>query len=133
MAASVWSGPARVVSSGTVTTFRGEGVYLEVPLGDRAWAMGIRFATDAAWPGPRVDSAILGTGVRLDLVNFDTAEGKGSAEPVLVGEIGDELLYLHFRAWKYGASNDHTFHWTLFLVQKAEVGWTPVVREDPEG
>ncbi len=129
MTMSVWSGPARVIAHATITSFWGNSLYVEIPLGDRVFALGFGFRSDPSAPAPRVDSAILADGVRLDLVNIDTPEGKGSAQPVLVGECGSDLIFLHFQAFRHGSSIDRTLHYTVFLVAKGEAGWAPVVHE----
>jgi hypothetical protein len=133
MAASIWSGPAEVVAHGTVTSFGGHGIYLELPFGGRTFAIGITFREDPDRQGPAVDSVAMPNGVRLDLVNFDGPDGRGSAQPSLVGEAGDDLLMWHFRVFRYGRSVDRTLHFTFFRVPKADVGWSPVVRDGSGG
>lgn len=128
----VWSGPARIVGQGMVTTFGGNPLYFDLHLPERAFAFGLSFRDDPDLPGPRVEHAVYGDGVRLEAVNFD-ADGRGSAAPVLLDDLGEHLLFLHFRVWRHGASIDRTVHYTFFYAAKADVDWQPVVRDADDG
>ena len=133
---SIWSGPARVLADGAVTTFGAHPLYFELDRGDGALgagassnvALGIRFLTDSDDPNPRVQSVALEDGFRLDLVNFDGVDGRGSAQPVLLSEWGDDLVFLHFRVFRFGRSEDRTLMYTFYRVAKDAVGWAPVVQ-----
>jgi hypothetical protein len=133
---SISSGPARVLADGAVTTFGAHPLYFELDLGADAaaaeaptvLALGIRFLSDAADPNPRVASMGLDDGFRLDLINFDGADGRGSAQPVLIGEVGEDLVFLHFRVFRFGRSEDRTLMYTFYRVSKTEVDWSPVVQ-----
>jgi hypothetical protein len=61
----------------------------------------------------------------FQLIHFDKPDGRGSAEPVLLGETADGLLFFHFRVSRFGRSPDRTVHFTFYRVSKADAGWVP--------
>ncbi|HMV65578.1 MAG TPA: hypothetical protein PKA64_01915 [Myxococcota bacterium] len=117
------SGPAAVVASGEVTTFFGHGLLLQLALPGGVFGLELRFRTDPACPDVDVRTEIGDTGFVVELVNFDRADGRGSSDPVLLGALGDELLFLHFRVFRFGRTPDHTVHYTLFRASRHDVGW----------
>lgn len=129
MTVTLRSGPADVLASGEVTTFFGHPLEAFVVLDEVVLRLVLRFAEDAERAGPRVDHAPLPDGHDYTLVNFDDATGRGSADPVLLGAVGDDLVFLHFRAFRFGRTPDHTVHYTLFRVPQSEVDWQDA--EDP--
>lgn len=122
MTAVIHSGPARVVASGEVTSFFGHPLEIRLDLPEGPLHVSFTFK-----PGdtPRADSALGDEGWSFTLHGFDDAAGRGSAEPVLLGELDAELVFLHFRAFRFGETPDHTLHYTCFRVPKAAVGWEP--------
>lgn len=118
MSVHLTSGPARVLASGTVTTWFGHGLELELELDGVPLRLAVTFAEG---PTPAVDTRALDDGWALLLTGF--GDGRGSAEPALLGAFGDDLVFLHFRVFRFGATQDHTLHYTLHRVAKAQVGW----------
>ncbi len=118
------SGPAQVIEGGVVTTFGGHGLVLVLELPEDNLAVELVFASepDAA---AAVEAEETDVGWRFRCRNFDDPGGRGSAEPVLLGEIGDDLVFFHFRVFRYGASADRTVHYTFFRASKVKVGWAP--------
>ena len=55
--------------------------------------------------------------------NCNSADGRGTAKPVLLGHTDTDLLFLHFRVFLYGKTEDYTVHYTFFAVNKEAVGW----------
>lgn len=121
MAVAVRSGPARVLAAGTVTGFAGCPVHLEVSEPDGALAVELVFRTDADVADVAVEPVYHEGGVRLLLTNFDRADGRGSAHPVLVGQLADDLVMLHFRVHRFGRTPDRTVHFTVYRVAAAAV------------
>lgn len=124
----IQSGPASVVASGEVTTFFGHGLQLRLMLPEGAYSLDLTFRTDPTCADVDVRTSISPQGFQVELVNFDRPDGRGSAEPVLLGALGDELLFLHFRVFRFGRTADHTVHYTLFRANRHDVGW-----QDAEG
>jgi hypothetical protein len=114
-----------VVATGIVTTFAGHPLVLTAQLDEDELIVEIAFRTDPDQPGSAVGSAPRPGGWRVECVNFDDASGRGSAEPVLLGAIDDDLVFLHFRAFRYGRTEDHTVQFTLYRVAKEAMGWVP--------
>jgi hypothetical protein len=132
MVSSATSGPARILASGVSTTFFGHDLALDFSLSEGPWRVAVRWiATDGGPPSADVTSDP--QGCTLTLCGFDGAEGRGSAQPILLGALGDDLLFLHIRSFRYGASSDHTLHYTLFRVATADVGWTSLPDEEGDG
>ena len=115
----VRSGPARVIDGGMVATFHGHDLELALPLGEQS--VGVHWAFREDEGGPRVVSTASGSVFRLECWNLD---GRGSAEPVLLGEAGDQLLFLNFQLLRFGTSVDRFVAWTAYAVPKADVGWS---------
>ena len=65
----------------------------------------------------------------LRLVNFGGTAGRGSAQPVLLSETPRDLLFFHFRVFRYGRTDDHTVHYTFYRVAKDQVGWRDTTEE----
>lgn len=118
------SGPATVIEAGTVTTFAGHPLTLLVQLPEDRLVVELVF-TDGDGGEPSVETAHTDVGVRLQCTGFDDASGRGTAEPMLLGELGEDLLFLHFRVFRYGTTRDRTVHFTLFRTTKDRVGWRP--------
>jgi hypothetical protein len=114
-----------VVDAGLVTTFAGHPLTLGMVFDGYDLVVELRFVTDPAVDGVAVRTSGRPDGWAVECVNFDDASGRGSAEPVLLGELADSLVFLHFRAFRYGRTADHTVHYTVFRVAKPDVGWTP--------
>lgn len=126
----VRSGPARVVEHGTTTTFGGYPLLLMLELPEDNFVVEVCFEQHDGEP-VGVAPEETDVGLRLRCINFDGAEGKGSAVPVLLGELGDDLVFFHFRAWLYGRTNDHTVHYTFYRVAKDAIGWRPATAGEP--
>ena len=125
MSVRITSGPARVVDHGTVTAFWGAPIELRVAIAaSGTLRVSFSFDRDPSLDGVRASAAPADDGMDFRLTNFDSAEGRGSAQPVLIGEIGDTLIFLHFRVFLYGRTDDHTLHYTVFEAAKDDVGWT---------
>ena len=119
------SGPAEVLSTSSVTTFAGHPLRLGLTIDGSDWFLELCFEDDPATEAMEAQTSILDGGVRIRCVNFDDLAGRGSATPVLLGEVGSHLLFLHFRVFRYGSSVDRTVHYTVYRVDKAAVDWTP--------
>ena len=111
----VSSGPARVVANGIATTFLGHPLRLELEAGA---VVTLVFSVDEDDPALRATTEWTDDGARLHLVNFEGTDGRGSREPVLLGEVDDESLLLHFRVFRWGTSPDHTVHYTFFALPR---------------
>lgn len=131
MNCNVRSGPATVLSSGQATTFGGHGLDVDVQLQDGSWYR-VTFSFEDGGPGaePRVETELEAWGIRLRLHHF--AEGRGSAQPVLLGDIGDRLYFLHFRVFRFGKTAERTVSWTFYAVEKQDVGWQAVTETAEE-
>ncbi|HHO50264.1 MAG TPA: hypothetical protein ENK18_05165 [Deltaproteobacteria bacterium] len=119
------SGPALVIEHGVVTTFGGGGLVIVLELPEDNFVVEWCFSADPDQPGPTVCSEATSVGLRLDCTNFDDASGRGSALPVLLGELGDELIFLHFRVFRHGQTLDRSVQYTFYRVAKDRIGWTP--------
>lgn len=125
MSIEIRSGPGRVIASGEATTFGGQPLRFDLTLDECPLAVEMAFRSDPSVSDVAVESARVEALLRFDLVNFDGPDGRGSARPVLLGEIGDALVFLHFRVFRWGRTDDRTVHYTFYRVAKPDVGWTP--------
>jgi hypothetical protein len=122
----VWvtSGPATVIAQGEVTTFHGHPLLLSWELPDATrYQIAFRFASDPALPGPRVEPTASALGMTLRCINFDLADGRGSATPVVLGTISGVAYFLHFRVFRYGRTDDRTVHYTIYAAAEDGVHW----------
>lgn len=126
MAVRARSGPATIVASGMATTFGGSPLELKLGLEEGAIGVELVFVDDPDTAGLSVATEELESGMRLTLVNFDSADGRGSALPVLIGSLEADLVFLHFRVFRFGRSADHTVHYSFYRARKEDVGWSPV-------
>lgn len=117
------SGAARVVASGVVTTFGGNDLAIDLDLGDDRVRVELAFASPGGEPAVSTDE--IPKGYRIRCENFDDPYGRGSAEPVLLGALGDDLIFLHFRVQRFGRSVDRTVTYTFYRARKADLGWVP--------
>lgn len=122
MADHIESGPARVLSHGSATTFLGHPLSVSFELPDASWYR-VDFRCVGGDGEPSITSQAHPWGIELDLRHF--REGRGSAVPVLLGEVGPQLFFLHFRVFRYGDTIDHTVHWTAYVANKVDVDWRP--------
>jgi hypothetical protein len=122
--AQIRSGPAIVLDTGLVTGFGGHPIHFTVTLNQVPFLVALEFHSDGG--EIRVETRTEADGLVLTCVNFDSAEGRGSSHPVLLGEAGEDLLWMHFKVFRYGRTDDRTVHYTFFRAAKADVGWTPL-------
>lgn len=121
----IQSGPGRVIASGEVTTFAGHPLRFELELDGVPLCCELLFQ-DAEKPDEvDVTSEPLTNGRRFRLRGFDGASGRGSAVPVLLGELGEVLIFLHFRVFRWGRTEDRTVHYTFYATPKDDVAWEP--------
>ena len=113
--ALVQSGPAEVIASGTVIAFQGNPISIQfgfpMPL-----TVEFEFETDTENPGkPRFHTSAWGEHVlQLRLTNFDNSLGSGTVKPIPFGQRHERQLWIHFRVYKLGSSEDRTLHYTIF-------------------
>lgn len=126
MGLRIRSGPGRVIASGEVSTFAGHPLRFDLEIEGLPVVCELVFLPCEEGGEVRVRSEPLANGRRLLLEGFDRADGRGSAVPVLLGELVDSLVFLHFRVFRWGRTVDRTVHYTFFEAPKEEVGWEPM-------
>lgn len=122
MPVSVSSGPAHVIEHGTVTTFGGQDLAIQLSLPEGEWSVQLVFM-ERQGDGPAISTEVIEGGMIFQCVNFQGAAGKGSAAPVLLGELGKDLIFFHFRVFQHGHSDDRSVHYTFYRVRKDAVDW----------
>ena len=122
MAARVTSGPAQVVASGDVTTFAGYplGLDLDLPSG-LTYSIVFRFVSEPDEADVRVVPVAQPMRLELTSVNFDRADGRGSAVPVPLGVTDGVAYFMHFRVSRYGRTDDRTVHYTIYALAESLV------------
>ena len=118
---SARSGIAEFLDEVTLTSFGGAGVVVELARPSGPLVVSFSFVSDDEVEDVAVRSLPATSGLALELVNFDTADGRGSAWPVPLCEEGSWTIYLHFRVWKYGKTPDRTVHFTFYRAQTGQV------------
>jgi len=115
-AASASSGPAQVVDSGILISFKGESIAIKLnPVGSLVF----RFVDDPSQPAPRMHGELTPSArLTIHLTNFNNPVGTGSSEPLKIGREGDQTLYRNFRVYRLGGSPDRTLHYTIYSVRE---------------
>lgn len=109
------SGPATVLGSGVITTFRGHTLVLDAEWSHGRRAIELAFVLGSAGDEPRVDASMGDDGrIALTCYGFEAELGKGTAEPIHVESAGGVSLFLHFRSMMFGRSDDWTVVWTFY-------------------
>ncbi len=112
------SGPARIIASGSATCFLGNDLNLAIVADAQRFVLELVFSTDPDTADVAIDTVSLDDGLRLHCVNFDRADGRGSAVPVALGSCGEDVIFVHFRVFRYGRTVDRTVHYTFFRAPR---------------
>jgi len=132
MSIRIQSGPAEVVEHGTVTACWGNSLFLEIEISDSRTTVELVFDEEGTGEAT-IDTEYTELGVRLICRHFGDEMGRGSSQPVLLGELEDSLLLFHFRVFRYGKTEDRTVHYSFFRVMKSDVNWKPLVGDEDSG
>lgn len=122
MAILVSTGPGKVLDWGFVTLW---GPELDLTISEEDFVLTVRFVFHSDGGSLAVATEFSEDALLLHCHNFDGADGRGSARPVLLGEADEDLFFLHFRIFRFGETEDRTVHYTVYRVAKTAVGWTP--------
>ena len=114
----ITSGPARVLSHGSVTTFLGSGISLRVVEEGTGFELILNFEGDPDLDDVRIDVEHTRLGLRLTCVNFDGSDGRGTSVPIVIGSVGEDLIMAHFRVFLHGNTHDRTVHYTFYRAPK---------------
>ncbi len=116
LAASASSGPAQIIASGILISFKGEPISMKLnPVGN----LEFRFADDPRQQAPRMHGELSPSGsLAIHLTNFNNPAGTGNSEPLKIGREDDRTLYLNFRVYRLGGSPDRTLHYTIYSVRE---------------
>lgn len=117
---SITSGPATLLAWGTVTTFDGQPLTWRLAVRDVVVEVQLGFRS-ASPPLPALHARPTPTGWLLEACDLDGATPRGTATPLLLGAVGPDLVWLHLRVHRFGATPDHTVHYTFFLAPEASV------------
>jgi len=98
LATSASSGPAQVVDSGILISFKGEPIAIKLnPVG----SLEFRFGDDPSQPAPRMHGELTPSGaLTIHLTNFNNPVG------------------LNFRVYRLGGSPDRTLHYAIYSVRE---------------
>jgi hypothetical protein len=116
------SGPATVIASGEATTFAGCGLHFGFEVDRVPFTLNMTFSTDDAVEDVAVQVTSTEHGLALHCTNFDDASGRGSAVPVLLGPVEDDLIFVHFRVLRFGKTEDRTVHYTFYRTSASVLG-----------
>ena len=122
---TIQSGPAVIVDTGVVTAFMGFPIRISIEVEGTLFAVQFTFVSDPNIVGVNVASTFEDGCLFLSCANFDSAEGRGSSRPVFMGQTEDRAIFLHFKAFRYGKTVDHTVQYTFFSANKSAIGFEP--------
>lgn len=125
------SGPAVILASSTITAFMAHPLVINLDL-PFPLQIEFHFRTDADVEDVAVHIETGDDRFKLICVNFDKPDGRGTSVPVLLGALESLLLFMHFRVFRYGNTEDRTVHYTLYGVDKDVVDWTPLTETEED-
>jgi hypothetical protein len=108
MGVRVASGEGRLIASGTITTFFG--APLELDLVDWGYSVVWRFEED----GGDVRLDVLNSEEGIELTAYNFVDGRGTAQPMALVRRDAIGLWLHFRVFRHGNTLDRTVHSTVW-------------------
>ena len=116
----ITSGGYRVLNSGLVFTFKDQAIIFDI---DPQLKITISFRNDETVVGQRVESTKhSNTHGELTCINFNETLGTGYIDPIIVGNIGDESVYLYFWISKIGKDS---------IIKRVDYTW--FIGKDADG
>ena len=115
-----WSGGAEVVAHGAVTTFFGGQLHVSVPV-EPPLRVEFWFRSDPEVDGVSARAEWNEIGVLLDCVNFDDDSGRGTRQPMYLQDDGEYALFLHFRVFRHGRSDDRTVQFSFYRARRDQL------------
>jgi len=120
-ALKIYAGPAIVViASGTVIAYQGNPIEMVYGISDKQLRLVFRFIDEVGVMQSRVESTISKetpeTQIQMlefKLFNFKSQIGGGSREPIEIGKLNGQRVFLHFRV-QHLIDSDKTLHYSLF-------------------
>ena len=110
------AGPTSVVESGSVTAFNATPLRL-IPTGGPAVTLAFVEGEGGAEPSVQVSRGP--DGWTFVCHNFADMPGRGSSEPIYLGDLNGWGWYLRFRAILYGNTRDFTVLYTFYAGETA--------------
>lgn len=116
----------KIVGSGTVFSFRQEPIKIKIATGESELDLEFKFekgSNDSDKPTARAE--VEGTTLKIRLFNYDNLLGSGTKQPLRLGFIGKEDIYINFRVYGGGdTDSDKLLHFTIYMVPTDETAET---------
>lgn len=113
--ATVKSGPAEVIASGTVIAFDNQPIEITVTLPDYTFIWLLNFIDEDGKDELRTDNRVIDENtLEMTFYNFKNPLGSGSISPLKIGTYNNKSLFIHYRIYDLNTS-DKTIHYTIFL------------------
>jgi len=123
VAVTAKSGPAEVLASGILFSFRDEPI--EVTFHLQAWEFTLRivFVSDPSRPGATQEASPVSEHLlELRLFNTGSSLGSGTTKPMPIGTFGGKTLFLHHRVTSLSRGTaDKEWHYTVFAANPADL------------
>src|SRR4051794_11689815 len=120
----VKSGPAKVIASGTVISFRGNQVDLTVGRFIGKFTVTLSFKDDppvvGQSPALKVDFTVESpNSITVQFRNFsDVPLGAGNREPIKVASSARDDLYLSYRIYSLSGNADKLIHYAIYSIER---------------
>jgi len=109
------SGPAEVVTSGSVISFLGNPITITFKAEDEILKLIFEFRDEKEKKEPRMEVSLPNPEtLKIILFNFRDPLGLGTGKPARIGTIGNRNLYLQYRVYPISGSLDKILHYTLY-------------------
>ena len=114
---AVTSGKAEIVASGLVMAFQGNPISIEFGDPDPlSVVFEFRTIPESA-ESPKIQTYRPSPQrLVLTLINFSNPLGSGTTQPIKIGIMARDEIFLHFRAYSFSGSKDQTLQYCIFRV-----------------
>lgn len=114
MIQKIESGPAEIITSGTVIGFSRNPITITFGSSNETLKIIFEFKDEEGKEDIRVESSIVDPQtLKFILINFKNPLGTGSPAPMPFGSLDGRQIYLHYRVYPLGAG-DKMLHYSIY-------------------
>src|SRR2546428_9948439 len=106
---TVRSGGYEVIASGTAQTFGSNGLELSIA----GLLVELTFSTDRG--SPRIETGTDTRRVRLNLINFESTQKAGTVQPIEIGKLDGQPLFLSLAVTGLGSPASRVVNYTFYI------------------
>lgn len=112
---NIMSGDAKIILTGTVIQFNRNPIEININFPDFPFKWILKFENDIKIH----DNSLKATApnqntLETTFINFNNPVGVGSTNPLNIGKVGGENLYINYRIYSLSDNTDKTVHYTIY-------------------